>query len=63
LKLPAHKHAPAFAIVSRPNLVQTADLANNEVYGEMRHLLDDEEYEDFAAAAARVSTRQRIIID
>jgi cytochrome c peroxidase len=63
LKLPPQKHALAFAIVSRPNLVRTADLTNNDVNGEMRSLLDDEEYENFAAAAARVSKRRVVIID
>jgi hypothetical protein len=63
LKLPAQKHALAFAIVSRPNLVRTADLTNNDLNGEMRSLLDDEEYENFAAAAARVSKRRVVIID
>ncbi|HZO57416.1 MAG TPA: hypothetical protein VFB63_32190, partial [Bryobacteraceae bacterium] len=62
LKLPPHKHALAFAIVSRSNLVR-ADLTNNDLNKEMRSLLDDEEYENFAAAAARVSMRQMVIID
>jgi hypothetical protein len=63
LKLPPQKHALAFAIVSRPNLVRTADLTNNDLNGEMRSLLDDEEYENFAAAAARVSKRRVVIIN
>ena len=63
LKLPPEKHALAFAIVSRPNLLRTADLTNKEAYGEMRALLDDEEYENFAAAAARVSKERVMIIN
>ena len=63
LKLPPEKHALALAIVSRPNLLRTADLTNKEAYGEMRALLDDEEYENFAAAAARVSKERVMIID
>jgi hypothetical protein len=34
-------------------------LANGNVHGEMGTVLDDEEYENFAAAAARVSKRGR----
>ena len=63
LKLPPEKHAIALAIASRPNLVRTADLTNNEVHREMRYVLDDEEYENFAAAAARVSKERVMIID
>ena len=63
LKLPPEKHALALAIVRRPNLLRTddltnlrtVDLTNKEAYGEMRALLDDEEYENFAAAAARLA--------
>jgi hypothetical protein len=62
LKLPPEKHALAFAIVSRPNLLRTADLTNKDAY-EMRALLDDEEYENFAAAAARVAKKRMVIID
>ena len=39
------------------------DLTNKEAYSEMRALLDDQEYENFAAAAARISKRQVMIID
>jgi cytochrome c peroxidase len=63
LRLPPQKHALAYAIVSRPNLVRTAGLTENDLNGEMRSLLDDEEYENFAAAAARVSKRRVMIID
>ena len=62
LKLPPQKHALAFAIASRPHLLR-ADLTSQEVYGEMRYVLDDEEYDNFAAAAARVSKRHVMIID
>jgi cytochrome c peroxidase len=63
LKLPPEKHALALAIVSRPNLLRRADLTNKEAHGEMRALLNDEEYENFAAAAARVSKARVMIID
>jgi cytochrome c peroxidase len=61
LRLPPQKHALALAIVSRPNLVRTTDLTNNDINREMRALLDDEEYENFAAAAARVLQRGRVM--
>jgi hypothetical protein len=63
LKLPPQKHALAFALVSRPNVVRAADFTNNDLNGEMRSLLDDEEYENFMAAAARVSSRRVVIIN
>ena len=63
LKLAPQKHALAMAIVSRPNLLRTADLTNKDAYDEMRAMLDDEEYENFVAAAARVSKARAIIID
>jgi cytochrome c peroxidase len=55
LKLPPEKHAPAMVIVSRPNLVRGADLTNTEAYRDMRALLDGQEFENFAAAAARAA--------
>ena len=61
LRLPPHKHARAVALVSRRNLVRTVDRPDNEVYEEMRAVLDDEEYANFAAAAARVSTTRHMI--
>lgn len=42
LKLSPHKHALAFALVSRPNLLRSTD-HTREINGEMRSLLDDEE--------------------
>jgi cytochrome c peroxidase len=63
LKLPPQKHALAFTIVSRPNLVRTAVPSDNDVYREMRSLLDDEEYENFAAAATRASKMRGVIIN
>jgi len=59
LKLPPEKHALALAIVSRPNVLRTADLAK-QAYAEMRALLDDEDYENFAAAAAR-ALKERVV--
>jgi len=63
LQLPPEKHALALAIVTGPNLLRPADRTNKAAYGEMRAVLDDEEYENFAAAAARVSQERVVIID
>jgi hypothetical protein len=63
LKLGPQKHALALAIVIRPGIVRTVHPPDDDVNREMRALLDDEEYENFAAAAARVSQRQTVIID
>jgi hypothetical protein len=55
LKLPPAKHARALAIASAPQLHRNLkEPASSELYKEMRELLDDEEYENFVAAAARV---------
>ena len=62
LRLPPQKHALAYAIVSRPKQVRHAVLTENDVNGEMRSLLDDEEYENFVAAAARVSERRMVVV-
>ena len=60
LKLPPAKYALALAIVSSSNLVRRVDEANSEIYLQMRDLLDDEEYENFVAAATRLPrTSQR----
>jgi cytochrome c peroxidase len=63
LRLPPQKHALAIAIVSRPNVARTPGRTNNDVTAEMRSLLDDEEYQNFAAAAARVMTRRAVVVD
>ena len=63
LKLSPYKHARAVAIVSRANLVRSVHRTNDEAYSEMRTLLDAQEYENFAAAAARVATRHAVVID
>jgi hypothetical protein len=63
LKLPPDKHALAFAIVSRPTLLRTADLSDKDANGEMRALLNEEEFENFRAAAARAAKKRMVIID
>jgi hypothetical protein len=55
LKLTPAKHAGALAIVS------VNEPTGSDLYREMRALLDDEEYENFVAAAARLSRRPQII--
>ena len=56
LKLPPEKHAAALALVSPHKLSPSVnDPAYRGLYGEMRALLDDEEYENFVAAATRLS--------
>ena len=63
LKLTPQKHARALVIVNRPDLLRSADLTNSKTHAEMKAVLEDEEYENFAAAAARVSERRMVIID
>jgi hypothetical protein len=56
LKLPPAKHARALVIVGvhkPPRAVN--DPASSALLGEMKALLDDEEYENFLAAATRLS--------
>ena len=56
LKLPPAKHLRALAIVGPHKPPQNAnDPASSALLGEMRALLDDEEYENFLAAATRLS--------
>jgi hypothetical protein len=56
LKLPPAKHARALAIVSGHALPRHVnDLHSGTLLREMRALLDDEEYENFVAAATRLS--------
>ena len=55
LKLPASTHNRALAIVTGPRNVH--DPANVDLDAEMRELLDDEDYENFVAAAARLRSQ------
>ncbi|HZN25746.1 MAG TPA: cytochrome c peroxidase [Burkholderiales bacterium] len=56
LKLPATKHAGALAIVRRNKLPSNfEDPTGSTLYAKMKALLDDEEYENFVAAASRLS--------
>jgi hypothetical protein len=53
LKLPPAKHERALAIV-QASMRHVDDLASGDLDGPMRALLDDEEYENFVAAARRL---------
>ena len=59
LKLPASTHNRALAIVKGPRNVH--DPANIDLDAEMRELLDDEDYENFLAAVARLRSAPRVI--
>jgi cytochrome c peroxidase len=62
LRLPPAKHAGALAIVSAHELPRHVNNpTSSDLHGQMRALLDDEEYENFMAAAARLSRRPQII--
>ena len=61
LKLPPAKHANALAIVTAHKLSRNFnDPTRSTLYAEMRAVLDDEEYENFVAAAARLSRSPQI---
>jgi hypothetical protein len=56
LKLPPEKHARALVIAGAHTPPRNAaDPASAVLFGEMKALLDDEEYENFVAAATRLS--------
>jgi hypothetical protein len=56
LKLSPEKHTRALALVSAPQPpANTKDPENSDLYKELKALLTSEEYEDFVAAAARLS--------
>ena len=59
LKLPPPTHNRALAIVKGPRNVH--DPASVDLDTEMRELLDDEDYENFVAAVARLRRTPRVI--
>src|SRR5688500_612569 len=62
LKLPPATHALALGIVSLHKLPRRVnDSATSDLYGKIRALLDDEEYENFVAAATRLFRTPHII--
>jgi hypothetical protein len=62
LKLPPAKHARALAIVSALDPPRNLNAVTSDLRREMRALLDDEEYENFVAAATRLSRNPQIRI-
>jgi hypothetical protein len=61
MRLSPEKHARALAIVAAHKPVRNAsEPIDREIYKAMRSLLDDEEYEDFVAAAERLSRTAQI---
>ena len=60
LKLSPSKHERAMAILSAYEASHNGNIpTGNTLYGEMRALLDHEEYENFVAATARLNRRTR----
>ena len=66
LRLPQPKHDAALAMVKNysvpRNVNNPQSLGEYELLGRLRELLDDEEYENFAAAAARAGRPGRSIV-
>ena len=60
LKLPPAKHERALAIVQAHKPRHVNDPASSDLEGPIRALLDDEEYENFVAAARRLSRNPQI---
>lgn len=61
LKLPRVLHQQAMEIVKEHTVPHTiSDPASDELYAAMRTLLDDEDYENFVAAAARLRNTSRV---
>jgi hypothetical protein len=61
LKLPPAKHTLALAVVNLHTLPHSVNNPASTLYGEMRALLDDEEYGSFVAAATRLTRRPQVI--
>jgi cytochrome c peroxidase len=62
MKLPPAKHTRALAILSTHGLTPDInDRTGRSLYTRMRALLDDEEYENFVAAAARLMRSRQIV--
>ena len=63
LKLPPVTHDRAMDIVKGQTVSRNLDgPAIDEVYARMRELLDDEDYENFVAAAARLRNTSRVLV-
>jgi hypothetical protein len=55
LRLPQAKHVRALALVSAPTPLCSINVPGSTLLEELKALLDDEEYENFVAAATRLS--------
>jgi hypothetical protein len=63
LRLPKSKNEQALALVGGHKIQRDVnDPAIADLYARMRALLDDEEYENFVAAAARLSRQRSIVL-
>jgi hypothetical protein len=63
LKLPPVTHDRAMAIVKEHTVSRNInDPASDELYAAMRELLDDEDYENFVAAATRLRNTPRVFV-
>lgn len=63
LKLPPALHDRAVEIVKEHTVLRPInDPASDEVNARMRELLDDEDYENFVAAAARLRNTSRVVV-
>lgn len=63
LKLPLATHDRAMEIVKEHSVSRnTSDPASDELHSAMRQLLDDEDYENFVAAAARLRNTRRVFV-
>ena len=64
LRLPQTKHDQALTLVSGHKLQRDVNHpANADLYAKMRELLDDEEYENFVAAAARLNRQPTFVLN
>jgi cytochrome c peroxidase len=63
LRLSPQKHVFALNILKRRTLLRDADLTHSKFHAEMRDVLDEEEYENFVAAAARVSEGPMLVVE
>ena len=61
LRLPQPKHDLALALVKAYPVPRNVNAAASELYARMRELLDDEEYDNFVAAAARATSGRGIV--
>jgi hypothetical protein len=63
LKLPPETHDRAIEIVKEHTVSRNINAFATSLYAAMRGLLDDEDYENFVAAAARLRNTPRVLVD